>query len=101
MDHAEKVDLNDWPGPVVLLLLGKTTPQQVLAAAKHQKTRKQLERECEAFFYVGQYHLLHGNKAEAAKLFRKTLDTGVTYFIEYDGAKVELERLERLARTMG
>ena len=89
---AAKVDLSDWPGPVVLLFLGKTTPQQVLAAAKHSDQRKQREQEREAFFYVGQYYLLRGDRGESARLFRKALDTGITGFYEYDGAKVELER---------
>ena len=67
--NATKVDLSDWPGPVVSMFLGEVAPQQVLAAAKHPDERKQRERECEAFFYTGQYHLLQGNKGEAAKLF--------------------------------
>ncbi len=91
--NATKVDLSDWPGPVVSMFLGEVAPQQVLAAAKHPDERKQRERECEAFFYIGQYHLLQGNKGEAAKLFRKALDTGITHFVEYIGAKAELERL--------
>ncbi|MFQ5657704.1 MAG: tetratricopeptide repeat protein [Candidatus Methylomirabilales bacterium] len=91
--NAGKADLNGWPGPVVSLFLGKTTPQQVLAAAKDSDQRKQREQECEAFFYVGQYYLLRGNRGESARLFRKALDTGITGFYEYSGAKVELKRL--------
>ncbi len=48
---------------------------------------------CEAYFYVGEYLLLQGRRDEAVTMFRRALDTGVTKFLEYTGAKVELERI--------
>ena len=96
---ASNFDLTDWPGPVVSMFLGRAAPEQVLAAAKHSDQRKQREQNCEAYFYVGQHHLLRGNKRDAAKFFRKVLDTGITYFIEYTGAKAELDRLKLVAHA--
>ncbi len=34
-----------------------------------------------------------GRRDEAATMFRRVLDTSVTEFVEYTGAKVELERI--------
>ncbi len=42
--------------------------------------------------------LLQGEWDEAATMFRSALDTGVTEFVEYTGAKVELERISAIRR---
>ncbi len=93
--NAKNLDMFYWPGPVISLFLGKTTPKKVLAAARDPflPKRAQLDLACEAYFYVGQYFLLRGESDEAVRLFRKALDTNATDFVEYDAAKVELERL--------
>lgn len=93
--NAKNLDVFYWPGPVISLFLGKTTPKEVLAAAADPFLPKRAQRdlECEAYFYVGQYFLLRGESDEAVRLFRKALATNATDFIEYDAAKVELERL--------
>ena len=93
--NAKKLDVFYWPGPVISLFLGKTTPKKVLASARDPFLPKlaQLDQACEAYFYVGQYFLLRGERDEAVRLFRKALATNATDFVEYDAAKVELERL--------
>ncbi len=93
--NAKKLDLFYWPGSVISLFLGETTPKKVLAAARDPFLPKlaQLDQACEAYFYVGQYFLLRGERDEAVRLFRKALATNATDFVEYDAAKVELERL--------
>lgn len=91
--HAAALDLGAWPGPVVSLYLGRAEPDRLLALAGDPDPVKRREKACEAYFYLGQYFLLKGRRDEAAKMFRLALDTGVTAFIEYAGAKAELERL--------
>ena len=87
------MDKADWPGPVIALYLGRASPEQVLAATADKNQNRQRELECEAFFYVGQFHLLSGQRPKAAEFFRKAIETGLTDFIEYQSAKVELKRM--------
>lgn len=88
-----KNDMRAWPGPVVSLYLGTVTPQAVLDAAVDQEPQKQREKLCEAYFYVGQHHLIRGRRDEAIRMFRAAIDTGVTTCIPYVGAKAELKRM--------
>jgi lipoprotein NlpI len=91
--NAPRLSPKEWPAPVVSLYLGSITPQAVLDAAKDPDARKQREQQCEAYFYVGQHLLLQGRKDEAVRMFRATVATGVTIFIEYEWARAELSRL--------
>ncbi len=93
--NAKKLDVFYWPGPVISLFLGKTTPKKELAATRDPFLPKlaRLDQACEAYFYVGQYFLLRGERDEAVRLFREALATNAKDFIEYDAAKAELERL--------
>ena len=93
--NAGALDLFYWPGPVVSLFLGQATAREVLLAAEDPFLDEGSQREqlCEAYFYLGEYLLLRGQRNEAAGMFRKALATGAKDFVEYDAAKVELERL--------
>jgi len=59
----------------------------------HDSSRQRAEQECEAYFYLGQYHVIMGNLGEARRMFQLSVDTGVTNFIEYTASEVELNRL--------
>ena len=91
--NVPRLGLKEWPAPVVSLFLGGTTPQAVLDAAKAPDARRQREQECEAYFYVGEHLLLQGNRDEAIRMFRASVATGVTIFVEYEWARAELGRL--------
>jgi len=92
---VKRRDLFYWPGPVANLFLGKSTTEEVLQAARDPflDEQSQLEQSCEAYYYAGQYALLHGDQAEATRLFRAAVATGVTTFIEYNASQLALERL--------
>ena len=90
--NTAKLDLNVWPGPVINLYLGRTTPQSVLAAANSTDPKKDREQHCEAYFYLGQKALLDGKLDQAKALFQQALQTHVTSFLEYMGSQAELQR---------
>jgi lipoprotein NlpI len=92
---AKQIDLFYWPGPVANLYLGQASTDEILEAAKDPflDGTGQKEQSCEAYFYAGQFALLNGDKASAIHLFRSAVATGVTTFIEYDAARLSLERL--------
>ena len=56
---------------------------------------EQREQSCEAFFYVGQYHLLNGNEDDAVAMFRQAVETEIRQFVEYEAAALELTKLGR------
>jgi lipoprotein NlpI len=91
--NAKNLDANEWPRPIVQLYLGAVTPKNVLASAADSDPKKNRERNCEAYFYLGEQALIRGDRQEAIRLFQATLETDVTNFIEYQAAQAELKRL--------
>ena len=91
--NAGRLDFGVWPGAVIALLLGRTDVATVAGFAEGSASRAQRERRCEAYFYIGRVQLLQGGNTGAAESFRIVLETGVTNFVEYQGARAELARL--------
>ena len=92
-DNARRLDLSEWPGPVVRMFLGELGAQAVAGMGEANRTRQDQERRAEAYFYVGQQELMAGHSDQAAAFFRAVVKTGITNFTEYRGAKAELKRL--------
>jgi lipoprotein NlpI len=85
--------LGDWPRPALAMLHGLLPVQDVL---KQLDAKQGDDREmalAEAYFYIGQYHLLHGDKDKAVTYFRKTRDQGITLYMEHVCAGKELQQL--------
>lgn len=72
-----------WPLPVIMLFAGKITPEDLLISSENSDKKKNLEQKCEAFYYLGEYFLLKGDKARASEYFAKSVKTGVQSFSEY------------------
>ena len=83
-------DLSKWPGPVIQLYLGQSTPEDALRAAGSDSDQK-----CEYSFYVGEYRALRGERPEALALFRSARDGCPKDFIEYVPTLIELQHLEK------
>jgi lipoprotein NlpI len=93
--NAASVDYGKWPGAVVALYLGQTTPEEVRAAAERGDPKTQKDQRCEAAFYLGEYELLRKNSAAAKKFLQEAVDTCPRTFVEYIGAVTQLTRLGR------
>jgi lipoprotein NlpI len=89
--NAKQLNLSQWPGPVVSLYLDQITLRPI-DAAKDPDPATQRERQCEAYFYIGEYLLIANQKAEAARMFQAAVATGVTSLFEHASA-AELRRL--------
>src|SRR4029077_19352362 len=76
-----------WPFPVIKLFLEQGTPETLLAAADKP------EEHCEAQFYLGQWHLLRGARANSIEALRSAAKSCPKDFFEYAGALAELKRL--------
>jgi len=90
--YTNRLDLTKWPGPVLKLFLGTTTPDGLFAEAKDRDKTAENQKLCEVYFYLGQYYLIMGEASKARNMFEHCLDTGVKAFIEYRGAKIELAK---------
>ncbi len=84
---ARHTDQGIWPYPVYRLYLGELKPDELAAAAADDNQR------CEAAFYNGEWYLLDGDATEGRQLLQTALSSCPTTFVEYIGAKSELDRL--------
>jgi lipoprotein NlpI len=91
--NSANFQLTKWPGQVVQLYLGILRKEDVLVAAENADSEKNNEQHCEAYFYLGEFALLKGDRPEAAHLFQKSIATGVQHFVEFSGANAELRRI--------
>ena len=90
---AKTLSLTPWPGIIVSLYMGKATAEQVLAAITDEDRKTRLEKESVAFYFLGQHHLVRGDRERAVEHFRKILATGVTAYRQYGAAEKELRRM--------
>lgn len=81
IDHAK------WPALIIDMYLGKVTPAQVLSGASNDEER------CGAYFYIGEWNLLHHSAAAAE--FQQAVLICEKRFVEYQSSRVELRRLPR------
>ncbi len=86
-------DLNPWPGPAVAMFLGMIAPQAIADIGFQAAEDGNWRLQCEALFYVGQFQLMRGAKANAAKFLRAAVETGATGVMAYSGARTALGRL--------
>ena len=83
-----------WPWPVVVLFLGRTDIDSVMAAATDRDAALQRDKHCEANFYVAQWHLLRNDRARALPLLKEAQSGCPREFLEHEGAVAELRRLQ-------
>jgi len=90
------VDDNIWAKSIIQMYLGNISVQQFVShLSAGVKSNKALsERLCEAYFYLGKYYQLNGNKKSAANFFKLALSTNVYEFVEHRYAKLELDLLK-------
>ena len=93
IEYAKKLDLRRWPGVVVSMFLGEASAETVIAGTKDKDSGKQKEKECVAFYFLGQQKLLEGDTAGAREFFRRTVETGVASYVQYGAAQKELRLL--------
>ena len=93
--RAEPVDVlaDVWPGPVAALYLGRIGTEELMAHAVDTESQSRTERLAEITFYLGEFYLARGDGGAARAQFEQTIVTGVTNYVEFDGAVAELARI--------
>jgi lipoprotein NlpI len=84
---AARIDLTNWPRPVVEVFLGERSAADVKKSAQNSNER------CEAHFFVGQWQLLQRNRTAAKADLEIAAKTCPKNFDEYPAAVAELKRL--------
>jgi lipoprotein NlpI len=92
--RAVGIDLKDWPGQIVSLYLGRSTPDAVLGAVGIGDEESRDDRDCEAHFYIAEWQLQRGAKDIAADMLAKIAEVCPRSAFEADIAAVELKRLK-------
>ena len=94
LDAAKKDVAGGWPRPLYGLFTGSSNAaeiEKVLAAANPAERKL---NSCEAYFYIGEYYLNKHDSANARLYFKKSIDTGVKFYTEFNNSKLELGKLD-------
>jgi tetratricopeptide (TPR) repeat protein len=86
---VSRLKSKDWPYAVAELYLGRSTPEALHAAASNA------DEKCEAEFYVGQWHLVRGEREQARPLLQGVVDRCSKELIEHAAAAAELRRWDK------
>lgn len=89
------VDRQEWPGIIVELFLGISTPDDVSVAAIEGGADMRLGRLCAADFFVGQYWILQEKPLNARDLLEQAVGDCAEGSETHTAAKAELARLGR------
>jgi lipoprotein NlpI len=90
--RAVKAPEDGWPRRIIEMLLGRRDPDALLSSEVRDAALRQ-KLLCDAGFYAGQYHLLHGEPAKAKSAFEAAVATGSVNQITFQKAEAELRRL--------
>jgi tetratricopeptide (TPR) repeat protein len=91
--NAEKVNINSWPGPIILMLAGKMDRTALLQAASDRYIFKERDQRCDAYFFLAEQELLTNSTREAVEDFEAAIGTCLRSRVTYAAAKSELQRL--------
>lgn len=93
----EQLLASHWATQLVELFLGTKTEKHILdALLKGVTSEKQLtDRLCEAYFYLGKFHVKRNQPGVASNYFKFALSTNVYEYVEYRYARLELQRLRQ------
>lgn len=85
----------NWPSAVIMLYLGRTDVDSVLASALDRDTKRESAQRCEANFYLAHWHLLRSESDRALALLKQAQSGCPRDFLEHEGAVAELRRLTK------
>jgi lipoprotein NlpI len=93
--NSANVDHKEWPGPIVDLYLGATSPEIFsVASLSNVDAKVRPERACEVAFYLGTFYLERHDRNEAKRRLEAAVNACPPSLIELGAAKAELTRLQ-------
>jgi lipoprotein NlpI len=91
---VSRVDKDEWPAPILLLVAGESTPDTVEAAAARGEDGTAVRQKCEADFYIAEWSLGRGDAASALPFLARAAAACPHNQAEFAAAKLELARLK-------
>jgi len=102
LDHVKSLEFdNEWPAPVLRFYAGAISKQRCLEMAVDKDPKRDNEKKCEAYYYIGEMELAKGNRKEAKKLFEKCLECDIKDFRETIASQIRIEELKKENRKNG
>ena len=92
---SSSLNSSDWMASIALYLISDLNQNELLERASLVGSKQNLQRLCDAYYYIGMRHLLTGDTASSTYCFQKVISTGRNDQIEY------LLAWEELARAQG
>ncbi|MBF0425551.1 MAG: hypothetical protein HQL66_07005 [Magnetococcales bacterium] len=89
LEHTPFAELIAWPGPLLRLHRDILDVPTLLSFTGDRLANRHHEKQCDAYFHIGEYHLLRGDRGAARMWFRKAIATGMVYLDEYIAAQAE------------
>jgi len=87
--NATRLRSKAWPYATIELYVGRRSPEATVDAAVN------VEERCEAEFYIGQWHLVRGEREQARPRLQKAIDSCPKSYIEHIAGVAELKRLAK------
>ncbi|MBR0780837.1 tetratricopeptide repeat protein [Bradyrhizobium iriomotense] len=92
-EATAKLDMTKWPAPIIRVMLGTMTAEELLRAADDADPIKKKGQICEANFFTAELALQRRMKEEARRLFGLALADCPPTFVEAQAAAAELKAL--------
>jgi len=89
--HLESVDADKLTGAILRFFDGSLTREALLKRAEEKPAMARLDL-AEATFFIGAQQAVRGQREEALRWYRRTLDTGAVPYREHTFAQLELQR---------
>ena len=90
-----EVDPAKWPVPLIQMLAGQMNAEALYKAADSPVAATKSGQLCEVHFYLGQYLLLGGDRAQGTALLQSAERECPHNYTEYQAIVAELNRLKR------
>ncbi|UAA39906.1 lipoprotein NlpI [Paraneptunicella aestuarii] len=96
-ENRKHIQESEWAKHLVDLYLGEIDEIGVLNLLMESVTNQEMltERLCEAYFYLGKYHMYNNRPNVASNYFRLALTTNVYNFVEHRYARLELDLMRK------
>lgn len=92
--RAAAVDPSAWPGPLLAVYTGQSTPDAALKAAAAGDADDLDRNACEADFYIGAWDVHHDAKDAGRALLEQAVKDCPADYVEGYAASVELKRMK-------
>jgi lipoprotein NlpI len=96
--RAAGIKLSEWPGPIIRLLLGDVTRDQIATPTIPQlwsESDRKAGADCEIGYYLGEQSRLKGDHAKAIELFQRAIASNIKEYVEFRAAKIQLEQMKQ------